>query len=130
VRLYFYSSELHTYVEAKWAKTAIAVGGILMGAILFFGVIEPNKSIGNSLRPRSTHALAAENDVLRRHASLISPRLDDLEATAGRLDEHVNALRTLLLRRQIARDSVWRLTRVADRRLLRSMVQATAGFRR
>jgi len=129
VRLYFYSSELLTYVEAKWAKTTIAAGGILLGTILFFGVIGPNRSVDYSLESVTARALVAENDILRRHASLISPRLSKLEATAGQLDEHVNGLRALLLHRQIAGDSVWRLTRVAGGRTLPSMVQATAGFR-
>lgn len=129
MRLYSYSRDQLAFVEAKWAKTAIAAVGILMGTILFFGVIESNQSDVDSRESRSTRALVTENDILRRHASLISPRLDNLEATAGRVDEHVNALRTFLTHRQIARDSVWRLTRVANRRSFQSMVDATAGFR-
>jgi hypothetical protein len=67
--------------------------------------------------------------MLRRHVSLISPRLSSLESTAGQLGGQVNALRMLLLRRQIAAASVLRLTSVANRRSLQSMVQATADFR-
>lgn len=128
MRLYSYSSELHTFVEAKWAKTTIAAGGILIGTILFFGVIGPNQSIGNFRESRSARALAAENDILRLHLSVISPRLGNVEVAVTQLDGRIKSLRALLYRRTIVRDTVWRLTNVAQGRKLQSAIHRMAGL--
>lgn len=116
VRLYFYSSELHTFVEAKWAKTTVAAGGILLGTIQFFGVINPYQSAGFSPDSHSARALAAEDHILRTHLNMMSPRLDNLELMATQMDQHVNSLRALLHRRSVVGDTI------------RPIIKRAAGF--
>jgi hypothetical protein len=97
VKLYSYSSELLTFVEATWAKAKLATCGILIGTIIFFGFIKLDQSVGNVLGSRSAKTLAAENDFLRQQISLISPRVSKLEMRARQLREHADKLQMLIV---------------------------------
>lgn len=106
MKLYSYSSELLTFVETKWVIAKIAMSGILIGIIPFFGVILLNQSAGEALDSRSANTLAAENNFLRQQLSLISPRVSKLEMQAGQLSERSNEFQMLLHRPKIAGDTV------------------------
>ena len=129
VKLYSYSSELHTFVEAKWVTAKFATGGILIGTIILFGVIKPNQSVGNALGSRSANTLAAENDILRRQLSLISPRVSKLEMQERQLSEGVNKLHMLLHRRKIVGDTVSSFTNATKGFKLQSLIPAATGSR-
>jgi hypothetical protein len=103
VRVYSYSSESLTFVEAKWTLAKLATGGILMGVILLFAFMELNQSVGNAIGSRSTTALKTENSILRQQMSLIAPRVSKLEARAVQLEGRANELHKLLRRHRSVR---------------------------
>jgi hypothetical protein len=129
VKLYSYSSELLTFVEAKRAKAKLAACGILMGTIIFFGFIKLDQSVGNALESRSANTLAAENNFLRQQISLISPRVSKLEMQASQLVERDNRLHMLLHHRMIAGDTVSRFTYATNGLKLQSLIPAVSSFR-
>jgi hypothetical protein len=81
-------------------------GGIIIGAIIFFGFIKLNKSVGNVFGFPSANTLAADNNFLRQQVSLISPRVSKLEMQALQLNERANTFRMLLHRRKSVVDTV------------------------
>ncbi|MGA3288245.1 MAG: hypothetical protein ABSD46_12555 [Bacteroidota bacterium] len=101
MKLYSYSSELLTFVEAKWALAKLATSGILMGTVILFGAIKLNQSVGNALESRSANTLAAENNFLWQQVSLILPRVSKLEMQARQLNKCGNKLHMFLHRREI-----------------------------
>ncbi len=103
MKLYSYSSELLTFVEAKWAKAKFAACGILIGTIIFFGFIKLDQSVGNVLGSRWANTLAAENGFLCQQISLISPRVSKLEMQARQLDEHADKLQFLIVGNTVSR---------------------------
>jgi hypothetical protein len=111
-------------VEAKWAKTTIAAGGIFLGTILLFGVLEPNQSVVDSRDFRSARALTAENDILRQQIGLISPRLNQLEIQTVQLREHANEFHKLLRRSTIVRDTVFSIANAAQRSKIQASLAA------
>jgi len=96
VKLYSYSSESLTFLEAKWAKIKLAVYGILIASLIFFGLFKLDQSFGNILGSRSANAIAAENKVLRQEINLISPRVSKLELQARQLRDHASRLQILV----------------------------------
>ncbi len=110
MKLYSYSSELLTFVEAKWAKAKLATVGILMGTIIFFGFIKLDQSVGNAHGSRSANALAADNDILHQQLCLMSPQVSKLEMQARQLSELDNKLHMLLHRNKIVGDTLSRFT--------------------
>jgi hypothetical protein len=104
VKLYSYSSESLTFVDAKWAIAKFAIGGILIGTVILFGVIKLNQSVGNALESRSANTLVAENNFLRQQVSLISQQVNKLEMQARQLNERGDKLHMLLDRRKIVGD--------------------------
>jgi hypothetical protein len=114
MRLYYYSSEFLTFVEAKWTLAKFLTGGILLGTVILLGFMELNQSVGNTLEYRSAKALTAENDVLRQQINLISPRVSKLEIQAKGLKERADGLHKLLQRRNIARDTVLSFTNAIE----------------
>jgi hypothetical protein len=106
MKLYTYSSELHAYVESRWAITKFVTCGILIGTIILFGAMTLKQSEVNASGSRSANILAEENDFLRQQLSLMSPRVSKLEMQARQLDERANKLQMRLLRRTIVRDTV------------------------
>jgi hypothetical protein len=114
VNLYYYSSPLLTVVKAKWALAKFAVGGILMGTMLLFGVAKLNQSIVNSPGSRSANSLTAENNVLRQQINLMSSRVSILEMQAGQLTERANELHMLLRRSKSVRDNMVKFTSTTE----------------
>jgi hypothetical protein len=106
VKLYSYSSELHTLVEAKWARAKFATSGILLGTFILFGVITLNQPVDDIVVSRSANTLRAENNFLRQQVSLISPRVSKMEMQAKQLNERANKLHMLLPYRKIVGDTV------------------------
>jgi hypothetical protein len=106
MKLYFYSRELATVVEAKWLTTKFVISGILMGTFLFFGVMILNQSIGNILGFRSTKALAAENNILRQQLDLISIRADKLERQTKQLNERADNIHIFLSSQKNIEDTI------------------------
>ncbi len=114
MKLYSYSSDVLTFVEVKWALAKFAVGGILIGTILLFGVANLNQSIENTPGSHSANSLTAENDVLRQQISLMSSRVSMLEMQAGQLTERANELHMLLRRSKNVRDKMVKFTSTTD----------------
>lgn len=117
MKLYSYSSELLTSVEAKWAIAKFATSGILIGTVILFGVIQLNQSVGITVGSRSANTLAAENNFLRQQVSLISPQVSKLEMQARQLNERFNKLHMLLRGGKVVGDTV------------SSFTNATIGFK-
>jgi hypothetical protein len=128
VKLYSYSNDLIKFVEAKWIIARYAMSGILMGTIIFFGVIELNQSIGNPLRYRSANTLAADNRFLRQQVSLISPRVSKLEMQTRKINEHATILHTLLRNRKIAGDTASSFTNAANGLKPQLLITAARSF--
>jgi hypothetical protein len=129
MKLYSYSSELLTFVEAKWAKAKLATIGIVIGTIIFFGFIELNQSVGNAYGSRSAITLAAENNILRQQLRLMSPRVSKLEMQARQLHEHADKLHMLLHRREIVGDTLSRFTYATKGSDRQSLIPAVISFR-
>ena len=129
MKLYSYSSELLTFVEARWAKAKLAACGILIGTIIFFGFIKLDQSIGNPLGSRSANTLAAENNFLRQQISLVSPRVSKLEMQTRQLHEHAGNLQMLLHRRNFAGDTVSGFMYATNGFKRQSLIPAASNFR-
>jgi hypothetical protein len=106
-----------------------AIGGVLLGVAILFGVIKLNASVDSVVRSRTSNTLAAENDLLRRQLSLISPRVDELEVQAKQLDERVYKLHVLLDGRKSVRDMDSRFTIAIKPSKRQSVIPVAASFR-
>ncbi len=124
MKLYSYSSELLTFVDAKWTKAKIATCGIIIGSIIFFGFIKLDQSVGNVLGSRTANTLAAENDFLRQQIRLISPRVSKLEMQARQLHEQADKLHML-----IVGDTVSRFLYATNVSKLKSPIPAESSVR-
>lgn len=129
MKLYSHSSELLTFVEAKWVITKYVISGILIGSVISFGVMKLNQSSGNALGSRSVSTLAAENNFLRQQVSLISPRVRKMEMQARQLNERANKLHMLLPYREIVGDTVSSFTNTTDGLKSQSLISAARNFR-
>jgi len=101
---------------------------ILVGAVILFGVITWNQLDDNAPGSRSASVLVAENDILRQHLSLISPRVRKLETEAKQLHERANKLHMLLHRREAVGDTVRRFTNVTKEPKRQFLIPVTASF--
>ncbi len=129
VKLYYYSRESQTFVEAKWAGAKFALMGIVLGTILLFGFAKLNQSFASTLGSRETHTLSAENEILRQQLSLMSPRVDELEMQTKQLVEHANRLHKLLSFSKVTGDTV-RSNGVRTKGMeIQSVGAASASFR-
>jgi len=124
MKLYSYSSESLTFVEAKWTLAKFATGGILLGTIILLGFMELNQSVGNTLESRSSNAISAENDILRQQLNQISPRVSKLEIQLEQLRDRASGLHKLLQRRNNARDTVISFTNATVGPKLQSLMAA------
>lgn len=106
MKLYSYSSELLTFVEAKWYRARLATLGILVGTIMFFGFMKLNQAVGITSGSRLAHRLAEENSVLRQESILISPRLSKLKIQVKQLSDQDDKLHQLLNHQEIFGDTV------------------------
>ena len=129
MKLYFYSGQVLTFVDAKWTLAKFAAGGILLGILLLFGVVKLNQSVADTLGTHSANALAAENNVLRQQLSLISPRVSKLETQAEELKERATGLRKLLQRHKIVRGTALSFTIATDGPKLRPLMAAARSPR-
>jgi len=114
VKLYYYSTELGTFVKARWITARFVAGGILIATVIFFAVIKPNQSSDNSLWSRSTSNLNAENNFLRYQVNQISPRVKKMEIQINQLYERANNLHMLLDHRKVAGDTVSSFTNTTN----------------
>lgn len=96
MRLFFYSNKSHTYVEVKRAIAKLFTGGVLVGSIMFFGLLKMNQFGSNTTGVHSAITLAAENDILRQQLNVLAPRVNELEMQAGQLHECANRIQMLL----------------------------------
>jgi hypothetical protein len=129
VKLYSYSSELRTLVEAKGIIAKSAIGGILIGVIILFGVMKLNQSSGNALGSRSANTLVAENNFLRQQVSLISLLVSKMEMQARQLNERANKLHMLLPYRKIVGDTVSSFTDATNGLKPQSLIPSARSFR-
>jgi TolA-binding protein len=129
MKLYFYSSQLLTFVDAKWTLAKFAAGGILLGTLLLLGVVKLNQSVADTLGSHSANALTAENDILRQQLNLVSPHVTKLETQAEELKERANELHKLLQRRKILRGTVMSLTNATEVSKRRSLMAAAKSPR-
>jgi len=128
VKLYSYSSELLTFVEAKWAKSKLAAYAILVGTIIFYGFIKLDQSVGDAIGSRSANALVLENKFLRQQINVISPRVSKLEIHAKQLVERDSKLRSLLLRRTVAGDTISDFTYTTKEADIQSSAPVATSF--
>ena len=103
VKIYSYSNKLLAFVDAKRAIAKLAVGGIIIGSLLFFGFIKLNQALGITPGSRAAIALEAENNVLRQELILISPRVSKLAAKVKELCAQDDNLHLLLSRQKYCR---------------------------
>jgi hypothetical protein len=122
MKLYSYSSQRLTVVDAKWTLAKFATGGVLIGIILLFGFLELNPSVGNAIGTRSAGSLAAENEILRQQIILIAPRVSNLELQAGQLRDRSEELRKFLDRSRLVRDSVAKIPKASPGVKFQSLV--------
>ena len=106
MRLFFYSSKSNTFVESKWIIVKCITGGIIIGAIIFFGFIKLNRSVGYVFGVPSKKSLITDNSFLQQQVNLITPRVNKLEKQAQQLNERANTFYILLHRRKIVVDTV------------------------
>jgi hypothetical protein len=106
VKIYSYSNKLLTFVDAKWTIAKLAVVGVLIGSILFFGFIKLNQAVGITPGSRTAIGLAAENNVLRQEVTLISPRVSMLAVKTRVLSAQDDRLHLLLYHQEMVGDSV------------------------
>jgi hypothetical protein len=106
VKIYSYSSELLTFVDAKWTRARLAAFGVLIGTILFYGFIKLNQSVGFTSGARTAKMLAVENNVLRQELISIPPRLKKLEGQTKELCAQDDNFHVLLKHQEIIGDSV------------------------
>jgi hypothetical protein len=106
VKIYSYSSELLTFVDAKWTIAKLAVGGVLIGSILFFGFIKLSQATGITPGSRTAIALAAENNILRQEVTSISPRVSMLAVKTRELSTQDDRLHLLFYHQEMVGDSV------------------------
>ncbi len=129
VKVYSYSNKLLTFVDAKWAIAKLAVGGVFIGSLLFFGFIKLNQALGITPGSREAIALEAENNVLRQELILISPRVDKLAVKTRELSAQDEKLHLLLYRREMAGDSVAGFTYPDKWVVLQSLNPLATNFR-
>jgi hypothetical protein len=127
--LYSFSNELHTYVEARWAKTKLIIGGIVIGTMIFVGFTEMNQSLFSSPGARPASKLASENGLLRNQLSLISPRVRDLEIRARESAEQADKLYLFLPRRNIVGHRVSSSTNATKSNKSKSLIAAARNLR-
>ncbi len=130
VKIYSYSNKLLAFVDAKRAIAKLAVGGIIIGSLLFFGFIKLNQALGITPGSRAAIALEAENNVLRQELILISPRVSKLAAKVKELCAQDDNLHLLLSRQSIVGDSAAGLTYPAKRSKLQSLNSVAASLHR
>lgn len=128
VNPYSYSTELHTFVEAKWATAKLIASRILIGNTILFGFIELNQFVGNAIGARSANTLAAENDILRKPLRLISPRVSNLEMQARKLNEPAIELHVLLQSPKMVGNTVLSFTNSTEGIKLQSFIPTPKSF--
>jgi hypothetical protein len=96
MKIYSYSSELLTFVEAKSVTAKYVIAGILVGTAILFGVIELNQTMSLIPGSRSTNTLTAENNFLRQQVGQMTSQVRKLEINAKQLNEQASSLRVHL----------------------------------
>ena len=129
VKVYSYSSELITFVDAKWAIAKLAFGGVLIGSILFFGFIKLSQAVGITPGSRTAIALAAENNILRQEVTLISPRVSMLVVKTRELSAQDEKLHMLLYHQEMVGDSVTGFTYPTKWVVIQSLNPLATNFR-
>ena len=129
VKVYSYSSELITFVDAKWAIAKLAVRGVLIGSILFFGFIKLSQAVGITPGSRTAIALAAENNILRQEVTLISPRVSMLVVKTRELSAQDDKLHLLLYHQEMVGDSVTGFTYPTKWVVIQSLNPLATNFR-
>ena len=97
-RLYYYSNETLRFVEARWAKTKLAVLSLAVGTVLVTGVIEVNQYMDDALGLGFGRAsvLASENSILRGQLKLLTSKLAFLDRQLAELNGQGNEFRMLV----------------------------------
>jgi prophage DNA circulation protein len=129
MKLYSSSGNVFKTVEAKWVIIKYGIGGILLGAIILFGVMKLNQSEANAHESRSASTLEAENNFLRQQVSLISDQMKKMEMQAEQLRERANRLDMLLHGSTMERDTASSFTKAAGGLKPRSSIYAAGSFR-
>ena len=112
MRLYSYSSKLHTLVKVKWAAARFITAGIISGIVLLFGAVKLDQSVVHVFGSHLSDTLIIENDFLRQQVSSISFQTGRLEIQTVHMNERLDKLKISLYRSKIVVDTV---PRFADR---------------
>jgi hypothetical protein len=90
--------------------TKFVAGGVLIGALISFGVITLGQAFGNAIGYHSENTIAAENDILRGQVKLFSFRVSTLEYKAKHLTEGADQLRVIFDGSTMVNDTITRFT--------------------
>jgi len=98
LKLYYFSGDTLSFVEARWAKTKLAGVTLLIAGVIGMTVFEGNQYLGDALGLGLGRAsvLAAENAVLRAQMDLLAGKLNGLERQLAILNDRGNEIRTLV----------------------------------
>lgn len=98
LKLYYFSTDTLSFVEARWAKTRLAALTLLVAAVVGMTVFEGNQYLDDALGLGLGRAsvLAAENAILRTQLELLAGKLSGLEHQLATLNERGNEIRTLV----------------------------------
>lgn len=110
MKLYVYSKEQFTFVEAKWIRSKLAVVAVVVGCTIFFGLIKLDQAAAITSGSQSARLLESENNILRQELILISPRVNELELRTKRLSARASTLSRRLQSSMITGDTVSYLT--------------------
>lgn len=95
MKLYYYSHEQSTIVEAKWVPLAFTAG-VLVCTMFIIGAMKLNQSMVFVFESASVGPLTVENFILQRQVHLLSPRVHALEANMRRFRERFDGFEAVL----------------------------------
>lgn len=95
MKLYYYSLEQCSMVEARWVPLAL-MAGALVCAILILGAMKLNDSMGFVFESPSVGPLTVENGVLQRQVHLLSPRVRALETNVAMFRDRFDSFNAVL----------------------------------
>ena len=128
MKLYSYSSAKLTFVDAKSTMIKFVAKGVLIGAVISFGLITLGQAFGNAIGYQSENTIATENDILRGQVKLFSVHVSTLEYRAKQLTEGADQLRVILGGSTMVDDTISRFTNAAREIRLGPLTPAREKF--
>ncbi|MGB2869525.1 MAG: hypothetical protein WBD36_13805 [Bacteroidota bacterium] len=114
MKLYLYSSECSTFVQARWVRAKYVVGGIFITVALLLAANHWQRFVGNA-SVRTTNTFVAENEILRGQLRVMAPRLNRLEVKTRLLNDRATRLQAMLHRHERDQKMDSRVTSVTNK---------------